>query len=1061
MDCNKDEAIRAKEVAEQKMQNGDFEGARKIAQKAQQLFPELENISQLLTVCNVHCSSQDKIRGSKMDWYGILQVQRFSDEVTIKKQYRKLALALHPDKNKFPGAEAAFKIIGEANMVLSDQVKRSLYDNDCRNSIRINPSSSNGRKTFWTSCPFCSVKFNYCAQFVNKPMQCLTCSKPFIAYDLGAARSSHVQPVRAQQNGPQSSAGFFPVRSQDSAGFIPNNMRYQGNFSCKTMGSEPLSRAGNAAVGVGGATTKMEQNECTNQGGAREMAGSDKVDAMKPKDSRGKKEWVRSDKVDAMKPRESRPSRNTSKKRARRLEAESDESCDVVTSADNDKNPAQQNSGVNGVKDTNHPRRSSRKRQHVSYNENLSDNDDDAIPVNISGESGPLKDKKGDPKEESFTTDSTGFAAAVDGDKECNKQKGNGHHHGNLRNSSEASECEANGVMENHNAKTYQIIDDSESDSDSDSGCVPEPEYYDCPDTEFYDFDKDKEVNCFAANQIWACYDPTDGMPRFYARVREVFSPEFKLQITWLESHPADANEINWLDKGLPVACGRFIHGDSEETMDRLAFSHQVHCEKNSRGTYVIYPRKGQTWALFKDWHISWSSHPENQKFKFEIVEVMSNFGKGDGIKVAYLDKVDGFISVFQRRIGEGNNISFLIPPGQLLRFSHQIPSFKLIGTERDGVPDGSFELDPASLPKFDECANLKMEAGNLNSEATGSDAKSPEKSMKSMNGDEKKNTPKKGVGLEGNNDLQKEFRLRRSPRQVTDKGVYNQMNTAQYPIQGGTPKDLAGVKDKKGGDVTPSKRSNSSFQGDEAINLLMEDASPQRFAKSHSIPDFHSGGKILEEFHNFNGDKSEGKLQSGQLWALYNEDGLPRNYAQVKQIESCPLRLHVAMLEPCTVSKDGVQAVCCGTFRLQNGRSRILSPTAFSHAIEAESIGRNRFEIYPRKGEIWALFKDWKGDMSSLDLKHCKCMIVEVLEDNQDGTKVSPLIRLNGFKSVFKAPRRGRSSSGYMEIPRAELARFSHQIPRFELTGENDGYLRGCWELDPLSIPGNLFGAD
>ncbi|KAL6991283.1 hypothetical protein U1Q18_009400, partial [Sarracenia purpurea var. burkii] len=34
MECNKDEAIRAREIAEKKMENDDFEGAWKIAQKA-------------------------------------------------------------------------------------------------------------------------------------------------------------------------------------------------------------------------------------------------------------------------------------------------------------------------------------------------------------------------------------------------------------------------------------------------------------------------------------------------------------------------------------------------------------------------------------------------------------------------------------------------------------------------------------------------------------------------------------------------------------------------------------------------------------------------------------------------------------------------------------------------------------------------------------------------------------------------------------------------------------------------------------------------------------------
>ncbi|KAI9185167.1 hypothetical protein LWI28_004894 [Acer negundo] len=107
MECNKEEAVRAKEIAEKRMQDGDFSGAQKIARKAQQLFPGLDNVSQLLTVCEVHCVAQDKMLGSDKNWYTILQIEQSADEMTIKKQYRKLALMLHPDKNEFPGAEAA------------------------------------------------------------------------------------------------------------------------------------------------------------------------------------------------------------------------------------------------------------------------------------------------------------------------------------------------------------------------------------------------------------------------------------------------------------------------------------------------------------------------------------------------------------------------------------------------------------------------------------------------------------------------------------------------------------------------------------------------------------------------------------------------------------------------------------------------------------------------------------------------------------------------------------------------------------------------------------------
>ena len=53
MECNKDEAIRARQIAENKMQAGDFEGGLKFATKAQRLFPEIQNILQILAVCEV------------------------------------------------------------------------------------------------------------------------------------------------------------------------------------------------------------------------------------------------------------------------------------------------------------------------------------------------------------------------------------------------------------------------------------------------------------------------------------------------------------------------------------------------------------------------------------------------------------------------------------------------------------------------------------------------------------------------------------------------------------------------------------------------------------------------------------------------------------------------------------------------------------------------------------------------------------------------------------------------------------------------------------------------
>ncbi|KAL5074968.1 hypothetical protein RYX36_013952 [Vicia faba] len=63
-----------------------------------------------------------------MDWYGILGESPFADEETVKKQYRKSALTLHPDKNKSLGAEGAFKLVSEAWSLLSDKTERLEYN---------------------------------------------------------------------------------------------------------------------------------------------------------------------------------------------------------------------------------------------------------------------------------------------------------------------------------------------------------------------------------------------------------------------------------------------------------------------------------------------------------------------------------------------------------------------------------------------------------------------------------------------------------------------------------------------------------------------------------------------------------------------------------------------------------------------------------------------------------------------------------------------------------------------------------------------------------------------
>ncbi len=66
---------------------------------------------------------------SKRDYYEVLGVGREASDADIKRAYRKLAKQYHPDVN--PGdknAEAKFKEVSEAYEILSDQQKKSRYD---------------------------------------------------------------------------------------------------------------------------------------------------------------------------------------------------------------------------------------------------------------------------------------------------------------------------------------------------------------------------------------------------------------------------------------------------------------------------------------------------------------------------------------------------------------------------------------------------------------------------------------------------------------------------------------------------------------------------------------------------------------------------------------------------------------------------------------------------------------------------------------------------------------------------------------------------------------------
>lgn len=77
--------------------------------------------------------------------YEALGIARDASAAEAKKAFHKLALRLHPDKNKQPLAEEAFKRVEQAHRTLSDKHLRAEYDLTLPVSRAARPSGGGAR----------------------------------------------------------------------------------------------------------------------------------------------------------------------------------------------------------------------------------------------------------------------------------------------------------------------------------------------------------------------------------------------------------------------------------------------------------------------------------------------------------------------------------------------------------------------------------------------------------------------------------------------------------------------------------------------------------------------------------------------------------------------------------------------------------------------------------------------------------------------------------------------------------------------------------------------------
>ncbi|KAJ4830711.1 hypothetical protein Tsubulata_048439 [Turnera subulata] len=93
-----------------------------------QLVVEICSLSTNSNIACIHRHPCSNVKSHFVDWYRILGVEENADPEVIRRRYHKLALQLHPDKNKHPKAEIAFKLVLEAYSCLSDNAKRGAFN---------------------------------------------------------------------------------------------------------------------------------------------------------------------------------------------------------------------------------------------------------------------------------------------------------------------------------------------------------------------------------------------------------------------------------------------------------------------------------------------------------------------------------------------------------------------------------------------------------------------------------------------------------------------------------------------------------------------------------------------------------------------------------------------------------------------------------------------------------------------------------------------------------------------------------------------------------------------
>ncbi|KAI3889321.1 hypothetical protein MKX03_004736 [Papaver bracteatum] len=952
------------------MKYNDYVSGKKKLIEAQTSYPGIEYVDELIKLCDIACTA--KSQGSGIDWYSVLDINKSSNVSDIEFKYTELMRTLEPVKNKFPEIQSALGLI-----------EKAYSEFDSRRAASLVPCGS------------------------VKPLD--IAHSETVNIDSGATS--------------QSSSGTKRIVSEGS----DNN-----SLICST-GEQPLKRVrslgGNDCEVMG--ETQLIRKVCRQEEGSDTAERKSRLDEMQNPDLLSIHEDVVMDTV------AEEFSNGTSIKHQ-------NSGSPLITSVPNpeiytvnqcavDVAPGDQI--VKKLITYSRQRHLSPKTrgERKSQADGKSEDESTSSRENV----GELTAKNCKEK----------VAVEIDIESDCVSLGGFTGNVSEYGNSVSDSDDAVNKLVDKE--KVAEEID-TESDCVRLGGddCEPLNEVEESlgrssgskEHTLFQDFSNYKMAGVLAVGQFLAFYDQ-EKMPRLYAQIdrieswykKETNCTEYALYVRWLRPAPVNADERKWHDAGLPVSCGLFKLGsDKIDKCDTVVFSHLVSSFQEyrvlagySKELFELYPREGEVWAIYEDWKpLDWCSDPKTRiGCKFQLIEILSDYSTGDGVKVASVVKVAGYRTIFR-----WNGLCYHIAARNLFRFSHNIP-VRRSGYMRDLLPGRILDLDPLSIPDNVAVDAVAAEFSN------GS-------SIKHQNSGFPRTTSVPNPEINTGN----QYAGHVAPG---NQNVQQRNTTSRLRLV--SPRSC---------EVNKSQADGTSKGGSTSLNEVEASWNAVK-STLHKEPTL--------EFHDFGSYKKAGEFAVGQFLAVYDQEKMPRLYAKITRIEHCYKKetnsteyaLYVRWLRPAPVNRDEKKwhqaglPISCGFFKLDSDKEDKCDAVVFSHLVSSfqEDCSSKELELYPRAGEVWALYKDWKPFDWCSDpktRKGCKFQLVEILSDYSTAAcfKVASLVRVAGYKNIF---RRGGLS---YQIAARNLFGFSHNIP-VRSAGDMKGLFAGTvFDLNPLSIP-------